>query len=330
MAVLAPRAASAQDDAPVRLTDGRFTFVSYPGDEGMARSLLAAAVANDTFPGLPRPRRPVLVALAPDGARFREWIGPHAPEWGAAIAFPEARRIVMQGRRSGSDAGDPFAVLRHEIAHLALYEFMGDLPPRWFDEGYASFAARETAREELLAANFALALRGVPGLDQLDEWFASGEQRAQTGYALAYRAVSDVAALDPQRGLSLFFQEWRSRGTLDGALRAAYGTTQASFERGWTRRTRMRYGILALFADMTLGLVVLLAVMLPLYSMRRRRYRERRAALIAADRIAEEAERESALAFLLGGGDATVHPDAPPEGGRTSGRTTGDPPVSES
>lgn len=301
LAVASP--ARAQDDAPVRLTDGRFTFVSYPADANLARSLLTAARASDTFPGLPRPTQPVVVALAPDAARFREWIGPHAPEWGAAVAFPEARRIIMQGRRSGSDAGDPFEVLRHELAHLALFEYMGHLPPRWFDEGYAAYAAGERAREELLATNFALTLRGVPTLMELDEWFTAGQQRAQTAYALGYRAVADIAALDPQRGLSLFLAEWRERGTFDGALRAAYGTTQGNFERGWTRRTRMRYGILALFADMTFGALLLLALVFPLYAIRRRRYRERLAAMVAADRAAEEAERESVLGELLEGGE---------------------------
>ena len=66
----------------------------------------------------------------------------------------------MQGRSSGSDAGDPREVLRHEVAHLALHEFLGEAPPRWFDEGYASFAAREWTREDALATNLALAIRG--------------------------------------------------------------------------------------------------------------------------------------------------------------------------
>ena len=290
----------------MRIDSGRFTFTAYPGDEAFARSLLASALASDTFPGLPRPRQRVLVALAPDAERFRQWIGPSVPEWGAAVAFPAARRIVMQGRRSGSDAGDPFEVLRHELAHLALHEVMGDLPPRWFDEGYAAYAARERAREEFLATNFVLALRGVPTLDELDALFEGGSRRAETGYALGYRAVSDIAALDPQRGLSLFLGEWRARRTFDGALRAAYGTTQASFERGWVRRTRLRYGLIALAVDTTLGLVLFMAVVLPLYLVRRRRNRERMAALVAADEAAERAAREGMLAELLG-------PPVPPE-----------------
>ena len=95
-------------------------------------------------------------------------MGPLSPEWGAALAFPDARRIVMQGHNANAEAGDPFEVLRHELAHLALHEYIGELAPRWFDEGYASFAARELLRNEVLATNFALALRGMPSFDELD------------------------------------------------------------------------------------------------------------------------------------------------------------------
>ncbi|MDQ6634461.1 MAG: hypothetical protein M3Z10_06845, partial [Gemmatimonadota bacterium] len=138
--------AAGQDDAPRRLDVGRFTAVYFPQDEALARSLLASAAANDSFPWLPRPRQRVLVAIAPDAAHFRAWAGPAAPEWGAALAFPESRRVVMQGHSAGADAGDPVNVLRHELAHLALHERLGDRPPRWFDEGYASVAAREWRR----------------------------------------------------------------------------------------------------------------------------------------------------------------------------------------
>ena len=116
--------------------------------------------------------------IAPDRRRFVELIGPHAPEYGAAIAVPSEQRIVMQGSRAGSDAGDPRQVLRHELAHLALHEAMGDLPPRWFDEGYASLAAGEWGREEVIVTNLALAWRGLPSLDALDAAFMGGSARA--------------------------------------------------------------------------------------------------------------------------------------------------------
>jgi hypothetical protein len=289
----------ASQEARVELSEGRFTVVADQSNRALARSLLEYAVRTDTFPGLPRPRVRVTLAVAADARQFRELIGPTVPEWGSAVAFPEQNRIVMQGRRAGSRAGDPFEVLRHELAHLALHEHLGDLAPRWFDEGYASFAAREWSREDALRTNVALVIRGTPTFDELERWFSGGASRAEAAYALSYRAVAELAELDPQRGLSVLFSEWRRTGKLDTAIRNAYGLTLAGFETRWRDRTRRRYGGLAILADVTLGAFFVLLVVVPLYVARRRRDRRRMAALVAADEAADRAARESALAAFL-------------------------------
>jgi hypothetical protein len=301
LAFAAP-ALAAQDDAPRRLDSGRFTIVYFPREDALARALVAAATRADSFPWLPRPAQHVLIALAPDAAHFRAWAGPTAPEWGAAVAFPESRRVIMQGRSAGSDAGDPVEVLRHELAHLALHEALGNLPPRWFDEGYASVAAREWRREDVLATNVALVLRGAPSLQRLEQQFTGGSVTAQSAYALSYRAVTELASLDPDRGLSLFFQYWKETGVMDQAVRRAFGVTLAGFEREFQSRTRHRYGALALFADLSLVLFVLSVLILPFFILRRVRDRKRLTAMLAADDAAERAEQESILGMLLGEG----------------------------
>ena len=302
---------------PSRIDRGRFTAVFYPRDRALAASLLDGALRTDTFPGMPRPTQRVLIAIAPDKRRFREWAGPGAPEWGAAITFPDSRRVVMQGRSAGADAGDPRDVLRHELAHLALHEFLGDLPPRWFDEGYASYSAREWNRDDMVAANLALALRGTPSFSALDSLFGAGATTAQAAYALAYRAVVDLAALDSAHGLARLFANWRSEGSLDRGLRSTYGLTLADFERRWQQRTRRRYGALALAGDLTFGGVLILLVTFPLYVARRQRARRQMAALIAADEAADRAARASALEALLRGDDETDFWAGPPTAPRS-------------
>ena len=294
------RLALAQDDAPKRLDSGRFTAVYFPQDERLARTLVDGAARNDSFPWLPRPRARVLIAIAPDLRHFRQWAGPGAPEWGVALAFPESHRVIIQGRTASSDAGDPLETLRHELAHLALHERLGDRPPRWFDEGYASVAAREWRRDDVLATNVALALRGAPTFDQLESSFNGGATAAQSAYAFSYRAVAELASLDPDRGLALFFRYWESGTTMDSAVRRAFGMTMAGFEREFQSRVRRRYGALALFADLTLVFLVTGLALLPFFVARRARDRRRLRDMLAADAAAERAERDSILAVLLG------------------------------
>ena len=305
--------AAAQIDSPaVRLDRGRFTVVAYPRDITLARAVLAHATAADTFPGLPRPTERVLIAIAPDHRRFREWTGAGAPEWGAAIAIPDQRRIVMQGSNAGSGAGNPMQVLRHELAHLALHEYLGDLPPRWFDEGYASVAAGEWDRDAVLTTSIGLVLHGVPSLDSLDAEFQGGASRADAAYALSYRAVSELASLDRQRGLALLFQYWRQTQSLDVAIRRAYGLTEDAFEAQWRANTMRRYGALAVLANMTLILGLLGIMIVPLWVMRRRRDQRRMEALRLADAAAERAADTDALAALLAAGQSEQPPSEPP------------------
>jgi hypothetical protein len=287
-------------DSPEQLTRGRFTFLFFPHDRQLAASLAEHAISTDTFPGLPRSAQRVIIAIAPDSRRFREWAG-DAPEWGSAVAFPESRRVVLQGSRAGSDAGDPLAVLRHEIAHLALHEYLGDLPPRWFEEGYASYAAGEWGRQEVLTTNLALALRGMPTLDELESLFSGGSTAAQSAYALAHRAVAELAAIDQEGGLALFLERWRSTRSFDRAMRSAFGLTSAGFEKRWSDRTRSQYGVLALVSNIAIAGLLVMFVLAPLYVIRRRRDRERLRRMKEAEALADQAARESALEALLGG-----------------------------
>jgi hypothetical protein len=299
-------------NAPLRLDRGRFTAVFFESEQTLAKSLVDAAVRTDTFPGLPRPQQHILLELAPDRKHFRDWVGPGAPEWGAAITFPETRRVVMQGRSAGADAGDPRSVFRHELAHLALHEYLGDLPPRWFDEGYASYAAHEWTRDDALAANVALAFKGTPTFDELDSAFAEGATTAQNAYALAYRAVVELASLDTANGLAPFFANWKAKGSMDAAIRSTYGLTLFGFEKRWQQRTRRRYGALALISEVTFGGILVGLAIIPLYVARRQRDRRRMAALVAADAAAERAARESAIEALLRGDDEPGSNDPTP------------------
>ena len=299
--------AGAQDARPLpglavdalHLEAGRFTVVADRRDERLARALLASAQSRDTFPGLPRPRAQVRIAVAPDAARFRQWVGPDVPEWGAAIAIPGESQVVLQGGASGSDAGDPLVVLRHELAHLALHEWMGLLPPRWFDEGYASVAAGEWSRQSAFETSTGMVWRTLPTLAELNDGFQGGSSRAEWSYALAHRVVDELSLLDTQHGLTNLLAYWKESGALEPAIRRAFGMTGEQFEKHWRQQTRRRYGAVALATDISAVLGFFALLIGPLYWMRRRRDRRRLDAMRAADLAQERAFRGSIIDELL-------------------------------
>lgn len=283
----------------IRLDSGRITVVATRRDERLARAIRDDAVLRDTFPGLPRVHEPVLILVAPDAAHFRSWVGASAPEWGAAVAFPKERRIIMQGSYGASDAGNPLIVLRHELAHLALHEALGDLAPRWFDEGYASFAAGEWSRSAALETSMGMTWRALPNGDELEAGFAGGAERAEWTYALSHLAVAELADIDRTRGLANFFAYWKRSGSYEVAMREAFGMTGSGFDSYWHRQVRNRYGAFAFVADLS-AIFALFGVLLgPLFWARRRRDRRRLEAMREADRVHEAAARASALEALL-------------------------------
>ncbi len=279
----------------ITLARSRFTVVSGRGNEVLARSILEAAVQNDSFPGLPRPRDQVLIALAPDERTFRLWVGDAPPEWSIAVAFPKLSRVVMRAGGPANRRGDPFRTLRHELAHLALHEALNGLPPRWFDEGYASVAANEWGREQVFETSIAMIWRVLPDLDSMDRGFRQGGASASWHYALAHRAVSELLALDGERGLSNFFRYWKESGSFEIALRSAYGITSDQFNKHWKAKTRRRYGALAFISAIWAFTAVLVVLIGPAVVMRRRRDRRRLEDMRRADAILEAAALAEAL-----------------------------------
>ena len=151
-------------------------------------------------------------------------------------------------------------------------------------------------------ANFALAIAfgRLPTLAGLDSSFYRGATTAQSAYAFSYRAVAELAALDRQRGLTLFFEHWRREQSLEKAIRQAYGMTLGGYEVYWQKATQRRYGGLALVTDVSAGAIVLFVLVGPLWVIRRHRDRKKLAAMRVADAVQAERERASALAALLG------------------------------
>ena len=139
---------------------GQVVAVAWPPQLGLAASLADEADRVRSWPGLgQRAVGPIRLILVPDEARYHQLTGGRGPSWGAGIALPGSRTILIR-----ADAGDLSTTLRHELAHLVLHGAIRTRVPRWFDEGYAAFAAGEWDRVEALSLNLAVARGGVPDL----------------------------------------------------------------------------------------------------------------------------------------------------------------------
>jgi hypothetical protein len=250
------------------------TVVAWPGQLGLAIDLGRRAGQPTDWPGLGRQDAgPLQLILVPDGRRLDSLSSGRAPAWGAAVAVPGARTILLR-----ADNDHLYGTLRHELAHLALHRAVGVRVPLWFDEGYASWAAGEWERLSGLELNLAVVRGAVPNLDALDGSLRGSASTADAAYALAVSAVTELARRNPSGSLAPLLQRLRAGADFEASVQATTGLTLAQFEREWRRTLRRRYS-LATWLVAGGGWTVLALSLWALLQRRRRADRVRRAAL---------------------------------------------------
>lgn len=253
---------------------GRVAAVYWPGYEVAATSLAEYADAAAAWPALSRPFvDPLRIILAPSEGVLDSLTEGRVPEWGRGVAFPGTNTIIVVAGR------DARPTLQHELAHLALRNAIRR-PPRWLDEGYASWAAGEWDRLEALRVNWALARGVMPSLRELSaDLRGPSGTRAEAAYALATTVVLHLERLGGERGLQPLMDALAAEGDIDRALRRTYQVTLSQFEDSWQRDLRRRYGVLLLLTSVSVFWSLVAGTVLVIWARRRRRNRERREAL---------------------------------------------------
>jgi hypothetical protein len=253
---------------------GQVTAVAWPGHVPLALTLAEDADRAYDWPGLGlRDPGPLRLIVVPDQARMRELSGGRAPSWGAGVALPGSRTILIR-----ADARDPVQTLRHELAHLALRRAIRSRTPLWFDEGYAAFASGEWDRLDALALNLAVVRGAVPELGELDGALRGRAPSAEASYALAMSAVIELARRNPTGTLEPLI-ELLGRGLpFDEALQRTTGLNPGQFAVTWREGVRRRHGILTWLAAGGLWALIALSVLGAAW-LRRRADRPRRRAL---------------------------------------------------
>lgn len=311
-ALLAPRTAQAQADSAARgatdtiaaaapdsgavaptlpsIVEGNVVVYHWPGGEAFARDVATAAAAALALPALPPGvlafPPPVRIFLPPDEQRFDSLTGGRAPEWGAGVAFVDSSIIVLPGysSRTRGAVHDLGPVLRHELAHIGLHRYLGHAQvPRWFSEGYATWAAGQLDADAAWLLRLAFLTRRAPPLDSLALDWPVLTTDARVAYLLSASAVGFLAETGGEAGLEMLLARWRESGSFDDALRATYTMTIGQLEEYWGRSVRRRYGWLLFFAQTAVIWVVITILVLILFVIRRRRDRARLARLEAAE-----------------------------------------------
>jgi hypothetical protein len=253
---------------------GEVRVVADPARLDAAIRLAELADRPTLWPGLghraPDTFRLVLVA---DSAGLVRMSRGRAPTWGAAVAFPESRTIVLR-----ADLPDLEQTLRHELAHLMLRGTIRSRVPLWFDEGYATLAAGEWGRLARLELHLSVVITGVPTLGDLDGQLRGNSQVADRAYGLAATAVTTLMSRIPGNDLAPLLRKLEEGQEFTAAVQEVTGLGISRFEGEWREETRRNFrGGLWLAAGG--WWLVAAAAVVAAWSLRRRREKPRRAAL---------------------------------------------------
>jgi hypothetical protein len=314
--ITAAAAAAAQPQAlppPEVIGVGNVSIRYWPEQRRLAERI-AQVVRTTTLPALPETLlhegEPIELYIAPDEARFAALTGGLAPHWGAGVAFPALGVIVIPAHR-GAGFDNVARTVIHELAHVALHRFLEPARiPRWFTEGYATWASGQLDPEAAWLLRIAFVTRRAPPLDSLALGWPEGVRDARIAYLLSATVLEYLYAQGGEFALRRFLERWSDGRSMEEALFQTYGLTFAQLERHWSRSVRRRYGWAVFFSQTLVIWAILALVVVALFLIRRRRDR-RKLARLRADELPD------APAFWVPGHeeppDAAADDAVPPE-----------------
>jgi hypothetical protein len=272
---------------PETIHVGRVVAVHWPQHSSPAAALAEMADAEYQWPGLrSHSDYPIRLVLAPNERAFDSITGGRLPGWGAGAAFPSTNTIVVVF------GANMHQVLMHELAHLALRRNVR-IVPRWFDEGYASRAAGEWRRLDVLRINWALVRGYAPALAEVSRDLRQGGARADAAYAYATTAVLLLERLGKERGLEPLVTQLAHDPDFDSALRGTYQLSLGQFEEMWRKDLRTRYGWLSLATSFSIFWTLVGGGVVIVWWRRRKRDRVRREALNVGWVVPDESDGAS-------------------------------------
>jgi hypothetical protein len=191
------------------------------------------------------------------------------PKGARGAAYPSLGLVVLSQRTDSGAAVDLDEELRHELAHVALFDAAAGRPlPRWLSEGFALHTSGESSfrRAETLA--FANARGALVSFDRLESFpAAAGELRVAQAESADF--VRFLSRGDQAPRFSATIARVRSGSPLPLAAAETYGRDLRGLELAWRDDVGHRYVTVPLVASAVAGWAAAIGI----WAARRRKKR---------------------------------------------------------
>lgn len=241
-----------------QLSARNYIIADYEPDSVLAVTILNEAVAQveKTLGRLIDDS--LVIYIVSTKSRFDSLTGRGIPDWGAGVAIPIRRRIVIKSPRLLTGSKGMRELLIHEYSHVALARFVRyHHVPRWLDEGMAVYHSAEWGWQDNLAVSWAAVLGylvPLPNIEKLNSF--SGEQ-AQLSYSQSYLGFEYFVDNYGLSSLHILLDNYRRGKGNDIAFKRAIGLDYAGFNDEFMVYLKGRYNVVTLIFDSSMLWVIL-------------------------------------------------------------------------
>jgi len=194
--------------------------------------------------------------------RFDSLAGSFVPDWGAAVAIPLRRLIVIKSPLILPGDKSLGELVAHEYSHVALAQAVRFRRiPRWLDEGMAMYVSAEWGWGDNLAISWAVVLGSVIPLMEVERLNRFEGNRVRVAYSESYLAVKYFIDTYGVSSLNILLDEIRAGRNWDDAFLTAIGLDHEAFNREFSVFLTGRYNLLTLIFDSNI-LWILLALII--------------------------------------------------------------------
>ncbi|MCP4568262.1 MAG: hypothetical protein GY841_11855 [FCB group bacterium] len=208
--------------------------------------------------------------------RFDSLAGNAVPDWGAGVAIPYKRLIVIKSPLILPGDKTLGELAAHEYAHIALARVAGFRRlPRWLDEGLSMYVSAEWGWGDNLAIAQAVALGRLIPLVEIENLNRFGSDKAQLAYSESYLAFKYMLDIYGQSSFHILLNNIRAGRRLDYAFIAATGGDYQEFETEFAANLHGRYNIVTWFFNSNLLWVLLALIVVVGFIMTRVKRKKR-------------------------------------------------------
>ena len=245
----------------------------------------------------------VRLARSQEDMRALSPVGYPPPRYAVGVAYSALHLVVISIREpKTAEATDLGEVLRHELAHVALFDATdGNHVPRWFNEGFAVNASGELHYKRLKTLWDATLSKTIIPLSDLDQSFPDDNQQVSIAYAESADFVQYLLRDEDRARFGSLVERVRKGTAFDRALSDAYGDSTRKLEYEWREELDKRFSFWPVLTGSSMLWSLIVGVLVVAYVRRRKKAKE-----TLARWEKEEAEEDRLRAAVAEADDPTL------------------------